>query len=158
MVEIKLELMTSEITLYCRPIHPDAQAVTRGTPYAAGMDIYSPVDCVIEPGKQVLLGSGLQIGWAGENAEQYYVQIAPRSGMCAKMSLTPMAGVIDFDYRGEVKILMYNYGEHTATIRKGDRVAQFIMKRIEMPAIVLSSALPEVDSLRKEGGFGSTGV
>jgi dUTP pyrophosphatase len=82
-------------------------------------------------------------------------RIAPRSGLASKHHIDVGAGVIDADYRGQVKILLFNFGTTDFEIKEGDRVAQLILERIYTPEVVEVQELEE--SVRGAGGFGSTG-
>lgn len=83
-------------------------------------------------------------------------RIAPRSGLAAKNSIDVGAGVIDADYRGPVKVLLFNHGETGFEVKEGDRVAQLVLERIYTPEVEEVEELEE--SVRGAGGFGSTGV
>jgi dUTP pyrophosphatase len=82
-------------------------------------------------------------------------RIAPRSGLAAKHSIQTGAGVIDADYRGQVKVLLFNHGENDFEVKEGDRIAQLVLERIYTPEVVAVEELEE--SVRGAGGFGSTG-
>ena len=82
-------------------------------------------------------------------------RIAPRSGLAAKHMIDTGAGVIDADYRGQVKVLLFNHGDADFAVKPGDRVAQLILERIYTPEIEVVDELEE--SVRGAGGFGSTG-
>jgi len=84
-----------------------------------------------------------------------YGRIAPRSGLASKHFIDTGAGVIDADYRGQVKILLFNHSEVDYKVAKGDRVAQLVLERIYTPEVVEVENLEE--SVRGAGGFGSTG-
>ncbi len=79
----------------------------------------------------------------------------PRSGLAVRHGIDTLAGVIDSDYRGEVRVVLANHGEEGFTISPGDRVAQLLIQRVERASFVPSSSLD--DTARGEGGFGSTG-
>lgn len=81
--------------------------------------------------------------------------MAPRSGLASKNFIDTGAGVIDADYRGEVKVLLFNHSEVDFEVKKGDRVAQLVLERIYTPEILEVENLEE--SVRGAGGFGSTG-
>lgn len=87
----------------------------------------------------------------------YYLdaRIAPRSGLAVKHGIATGAGVVDEDYRGEVKILLFNHGEGEFAIQAGDRIAQMVLERIVTPDVRVVEQLE--DSVRGAGGFGSTG-
>ena len=82
-------------------------------------------------------------------------RVAPRSGLAAKHSIDVGAGVIDADYRGPLKVILFNFSENDFAIKEGDRIAQLIIERIYNPEVVVVEKLPE--SVRGVGGFGSTG-
>jgi dUTP pyrophosphatase len=82
-------------------------------------------------------------------------RVAPRSGLAAKHSIDTGAGVIDADYRGEVKVILFNFSEVDFAIKIGDRIAQLIIERIYTPDVAVVEKLDE--SVRGAGGFGSTG-
>ncbi|CAG9938409.1 unnamed protein product [Clonostachys rosea f. rosea IK726] len=84
-----------------------------------------------------------------------YGRIAPRSGLASKNFIDTGAGVIDADYRGEVKVLLFNHAETDFEIKEGDRIAQLVLERIYTPDVVEVQELEE--SVRGAGGFGSTG-
>lgn len=83
-------------------------------------------------------------------------RIAPRSGLAAKNFIDTGAGVIDADYRGQVKVLLFNHSDVDFVVKEHDRVAQLILERIYTPEVMEVQELEE--SVRGEGGFGSTGV
>jgi len=82
-------------------------------------------------------------------------RIAPRSGLASKHHIDTGAGVIDADYRGQVKVLLFNHGEKDFEVKEGDRVAQLVLERIYTPEVEEVEELEE--SVRGAGGFGSTG-
>lgn len=82
-------------------------------------------------------------------------RIAPRSGLAVKHFIDTGAGVIDSDYRGQVKVLLFNHSEEDFEINEGDRIAQLVIERIYTPQVVVVEELEE--SVRGAGGFGSTG-
>lgn len=88
--------------------------------------------------------------------EQTYARIAPRSGLAVKKFLDVGAGVVDYDYRGEVGVVLFNHGEEDFEVKVGDRIAQLILERISMADCVETDML--FDTERGSAGFGSTGV
>ena len=101
---------------------------------------------------KVLVSTDLSIA----TPEDTYGRIAPRSGLAAKHFIDTGAGVIDADYRGEVKVLLFNHSEKDFEIKVGDRIAQLVLERIYTPEVMEVENLEE--SVRGAGGFGSTGV
>src|SRR6056300_1590365 len=140
------------MTLLVKKLNGSAYVPARGSPLAAGYDMCSSVDTTIKSGCRGLVDTGI----AFTVPYGTYGRIAPRSGLAVKKGIQVGAGVIDPDYTGEVKVLLFNDGEGDFVIKKGDRIAQLIIERCETPPI------EEVDSLdateRGEGGFGSTGL
>jgi dUTP pyrophosphatase len=137
--------------LKVKTLAPDAILPKRQTSGSAGYDICSYVDCTIEPNTSYLVETKLSF----TVPEGTYGQLAPRSGMSCKGTHVG-AGVIDRDYTGEVKVLLFNLNhDKFITIKKGDRVAQLILSKIECCEVREVAEL--VVSERGEGGFGSTG-
>ncbi|XP_068881929.1 deoxyuridine 5'-triphosphate nucleotidohydrolase, mitochondrial isoform X2 [Aphelocoma coerulescens] len=114
----------------------NAFAPSRGSARAAGYDLYSAYDCVIPPMEKAVVKTD--------------IQIALPSGCYGRV-----AGVIDEDYRGNVGVVLFNFGKETFEVKKGDRIAQLICERIYYPELEEVEALDDTE--RGEGGFGSTG-
>lgn len=124
----------------------------RATSGAAGYDIYSDETLTLEGGGQAKISTG----WAMEVPEGYYAEIRPRSGLAATHGVDTLAGVIDSDYRGEVKVLLIKHNKDFGLIiEKGTRIAQLVFRKHETPNVMLVDELG--DSSRGAGGFGSTG-
>lgn len=138
-----------------KKLSPNAILPTYGSAEAAGADLYACLDdsVVIEPGKTVFIPTGLALevpkGCAG--------LIYARSSMGTKRGLAPAnkVGVIDSDYRGEVKVALHNHGLESQTVNPGERVAQLLITPVLTPAYEEVEALSDTD--RGTGGFGSTG-
>ncbi len=132
----------------------NAKVPTKGSQHAAGYDLYSTETVSIRPHETALIGTG----WAMEFPIGYFGAIYARSGLATKEGLRPAncVGVIDSDYRGEVKVALHNDTNTLKTITAGDRIAQLII----MDYFFVSD-FEEVnvlsDTSRGEGGFGSTG-
>lgn len=132
-----------------------ATVPTMGSKFAAGADLYSAedADVVIAPSETKFIGTGL----AMEIPEGYVGLVYARSGLACKRGLAPAnkVGVVDSDYRGEIKVALHNHGKEAQTVEKGERIAQMVI------APYLSVNYEEADALseteRGEGGFGSTG-
>ena len=122
---------------------------------ASGMDLMAHMDnsIVLKPGESCLVPTGLSVAFP----EEYEIQIRPRSGLAAKNNISVLntPGTIDSDYRGELKVILFNHGVDDFIVNNGDRIAQMVL----MP--VLKASFNEVDELpdtvRGSGGFGSTG-
>ncbi|OAP54643.1 deoxyuridine 5'-triphosphate nucleotidohydrolase [Fonsecaea erecta] len=142
---------TSQPPLLIKKLSADASTPTRGSAFAAGYDLYAAKPTTIPARGKALVSTDLSIA----TPEGTYGRIAPRSGLAAKHFIDTGAGVIDADYRGEVKVLLFNHGEADFPVNKGDRIAQLVLERIYTPEIVEVEDLEE--SVRGAGGFGSTG-
>jgi len=131
----------------------DATIPTRGSPCAAGCDLYASETCVIPAFGKGLIKTDIAMALP----YGYYGRVAPRSGMAWKKHTDIGAGVIDSDYRGPIGVVMFNHGETDVVIEKQDRVAQLIVEKISMTEWkeVPHSELESTD--RGEGGYGSTG-
>ena len=107
----------------------------------------------IEPNKSALIPTGLAIA-IPEDTE---IQIRPRSGLAAKKNISVLntPGTIDSDYRGEIKIIVYNHGDTDFMVNNGDRIAQMILSPVLKMKLEETDKLPE--TIRGKGGFGSTG-
>jgi dUTP pyrophosphatase len=127
--------------------------MTKGS---AGMDLYANVndDVTITKGSIKLIPTGIAIALD----EGYEAQIRPRSGLAAKygISLVNTPGTIDSDFRGEINVIMINFGDKTFVVKRGDRIAQMVINKIEIPEIIEVCELN--NTIRGKGGFGSTGV
>jgi dUTP pyrophosphatase len=130
----------------------DAILPTRGSGGAVGYDLYSNCDGVIEGGNRGLISTGIAVSLP----PGVYGRVAPRSGLAMKNGIQVGAGVIDPDYTGELKVLLFNHGSKDLEVKMGDRVAQLVLERCETPPVEEIGLLQE--TIRGEGGFGSTGV
>ena len=129
-----------------------------GSEFAAGMDIYSSNEEIIEirPGQRKMIPTGLSMSFDNIN---YYIRIAPRSGLTVKNSIDVGAGVIDFDYRGEIKVVLINNGSEDFIVTKHMKVAQMVPTMSISPINVKISEVEEqTETQRGSGGFGSTGI
>ena len=126
------------------------------SPEAAGMDLPAAVaeDVIIAPGKRALIPTG----WAFAIPPGYEGQVRPRSGLALRHGVTVLnaPGTIDADYRGEVKVVLANFGEEAFTVRAGDRIAQLVIAPVAKATLRIAAALDGTD--RGAGGYGSTGV
>jgi dUTP pyrophosphatase len=138
------------------PHAEDLPLPSYATEGAAGMDLVAAVtnDLVIEPGKRVLVPTGLCIALP----EGYEAQVRARSGLAAKNGLCVLngPGTIDADYRGEIKVILANLGDEKFTVTRGMRVAQMVVAPYTRAALHEVAELSE--SQRGTGGFGSTGT
>lgn len=121
-------------------------------PGDAGFDLHAIENYLLNPGERIIVKTGLQM----EIPSGYYGSIRDRSGLAAKHGIHVLAGVVDSEYRGEVGVVLVNLGEENFKINKLDRIAQMI---IQPHAYCEIEETKEVsDTVRGEGGFGSTGV
>ena len=138
-----------------KKLNPNVVLPTYKTNGASGMDLMAFIEEPIEisPNSSCLVPTGLSMAFS----EDYEVQIRPRSGLAAKNSITVLntPGTIDSDYRGEIKIILFNHGKEDFIINNKDRVAQMILTPVIKMELEETDNLP--DTLRGEGGFGSTG-
>jgi len=125
------------------------------TEHAAGMDVAAAVDgeVVLEPGQTRLIPTGFAIALPSG----YEAQVRPRSGLAIKhgIGILNSPGTIDADYRGEVKVILTNFGTESFVVRRGDRIAQMVIARHERGVWEERGKLGETD--RGVGGFGHTG-
>ncbi len=123
---------------------------------SSGLDLLAAVEAaqVIEPGGRALIGSGIAIALP----RGYEAQVRPRSGLALKHGVTVLnaPGTIDADYRGEIGVILINLGDAPFTVERGQRIAQLVIAPVTQARLIPVAVLP--DSLRGEGGFGSTGV
>ncbi|KAG9778306.1 Deoxyuridine 5'-triphosphate nucleotidohydrolase [Exophiala dermatitidis] len=142
---------SSQPPLLVKKLSPDATTPTRGSAFAAGYDLYASKPTTVPARGKTLVSTDLAIA----TPEGTYGRVAPRSGLASKHYIDTGAGVIDADYRGEVKVLLFNHSDVDFQVNKGDRIAQLVLERIYTPEIVEVENLEE--SVRGAGGFGSTG-
>jgi len=123
------------------------------TPGSAGCDLVASEEVTLAPGKWMAVGTSLYL----EIPRDYVAQVCPRSGLAMKhgISVLNAPGIIDSDYRGEVKVLLVNHGSLRYTVKKGDRIAQLVFMPVVQVQMKLIDQLTVTD--RGEGGFGSTG-
>ncbi len=120
----------------------------------AGLDIRSAEDVTILPGERSLVSTGFAMALP----EGYAAFVQPRSGLAARegISIVNTPGLIDCHYRGEVKVILINHGKEPFRVRRGDRIAQMVIQRVEAARVEVVEELE--DTPRGEGGFGSTGI
>ncbi|TGZ82963.1 deoxyuridine 5'-triphosphate nucleotidohydrolase [Ascodesmis nigricans] len=150
-VEVTANTSTILPSLQIKKLTPNARLPTRGSAFAAGYDVYAARETTIPARGKALVDTGIAMAVPAGT----YGRIAPRSGLASKNFIDTGAGVIDADYRGEVKVLLFNHADTDFAVKEGDRVAQLILERIYTPDVVEVEELEE--SVRGAGGFGSTG-
>ena len=143
------------VRVLIKKLSPSVNLPSYKTNGASGMDLMAFIEKPInlEPGKSCLVPTGLSVAFP----EEYEIQIRPRSGLAVKNSISVLnsPGTIDSDYRGEVKIILFNHGSKKFLINNNDRIAQMVLTPIIKMELVETNELPE--SIRGKGGFGSTG-
>ncbi len=135
---------------------PDLPLPSYQTDQSAGMDLYAAVTekTVLAPGEFMTIPTGIKIALP----PYYEAQIRPRSGLAAKFGVTTLnsPGTIDADYRGEIRVILINHGKQGFEIKRGDRIAQMVINKIQQ---IKWAAVTELDETeRGTGGFGHTGV
>ena len=138
------------IKLKVKRIHPDAKIPTQGSIHSAGFDLYSVEDYEIQPSETHAIPTGISIELPEGKACFFW----DRSGMGFK-GIHRFAGLIDSDYRGEYKVILYNSTKLPFKINIGDRIAQGVIQDYYKPEFIEVENLTETE--RGTGGFGSTG-
>ena len=143
------------VKVLIKKLNPKVQIPVYKTSGASGMDLMAFVDQPIKiaPKSSYLVPTGLSLAFS----DKYEVQIRPRSGLAAKNKITVLntPGTIDSDYRGEIKIILFNHGHEEFIVNNNDRIAQMILTPVIKMDLEETNDLP--DSIRGEDGFGSTG-
>ena len=143
------------IKVYVKKLKPSVKLPSYKTDGASGMDLMAYIDKSIElkPGESCLVPTGLSVAFP----EEYEIQIRPRSGLAVKNNISVLntPGTIDSDYRGEIKVILFNHGNKAFKINNNDRIAQMILTPVMKIDLEETNELP--DSIRGSGGFGSTG-
>ena len=143
------------VKVLIKKLDPSVKLPEYKTSGASGVDLIAfikePIN--LEPKTSVLIPTGLSVAFP----EDYEIQIRPRSGLAAKNNISVLntPGTIDSDYRGEIKVIIYNHGNENFSINNGDRIAQMILAPVIKMELEEKNDLPE--TIRGKGGFGSTG-
>jgi dUTP pyrophosphatase len=144
-------MMNISITNRCA----DIDAPKRATPHAAGFDLRAAVDSdlTLQPGERALVPTGIAIAIP----PGYEGQVRARSGLAARhgIGIVNAPGTIDADYRGEIGVILINWGTEEFVIRRGERIAQLVIAPLADCDLLVASSLD--DTARGSGGFGSTG-
>ncbi|XP_074573697.1 uncharacterized protein LOC141830108 [Curcuma longa] len=140
---------TSKVPLKIKRLSSTAIIPQRKTSGAAGYDLAADENGVIPSGGRLLIRTGICM----EIPPKTYARIAPRSGMALRYGVNIGAGVIDSDYRGEIKVLVFNHSDREVEIRRGMCIAQIILEKILVPEV---EEVAELTPTRNTGGFGST--
>ena len=138
-----------------KKLNPNVELPVYKTNGASGMDLMAFIKepITLKPYKSCLVPTGISVAFNKE----FEIQIRPRSGLAAKKNISVLntPGTIDSDYRGEIKVILYNYGDDDFLINNKDRIAQIILTPVVKMSLEETEKLPE--TVRGEGGFGSTG-
>ncbi len=146
--------MSTAVDVLIKRIDPGLPLVQRSHPGDAGADLYTAVDVELEPGERVVVPTGIAIALP----DGYAAFVHPRSGLAADYGVTIVntPGTIDAGYRGEIKVIMFNTDRRSQVrFKRGDRIAQLVIQRVERPVFHEVAVLP--GSGRGAGGHGSTG-
>ncbi len=135
-----------------KKLSENAVVPTQGSHYAAGYDLYAAEEGTVLAECRLLVKTNIAVSIP----EGYYGRIAPRSGLAYKSGIDIMAGVIDADYRGDIGVILYNTDVKDFEFKRGDRIAQLIIEKCHNVEWQEVNELE--DSVRSDGGFGSTGV
>ena len=143
------------VRVLIKKLDPKVALPSYKTKGASGMDLmaFMKEKIVIKPQTSALIPTGLSVAFS----EDYEIQIRPRSGLAAKNNISVLntPGTIDSDYRGELKIIIFNHSKHDFVVNNNDRIAQMVLTPIAKMELEEANELPK--TLRGEGGFGSTG-
>ena len=143
------------VKVLIKKLDPSAKIPEYKTSGASGMDLTACIKkpMTVKSKTSTLIPTGLSVAFL----EDYEIQIRPRSGLAAKNNITVLntPGTIDSDYRGEIKVIIYNHGDTDFVINSGDRIAQMVLSPVIKMDLEETSDLPE--TIRGHRGFGSTG-
>jgi dUTP pyrophosphatase len=120
----------------------------------AGLDLYAAEETVLQPGERKLVSTGIRIALE----KGFEAQVRPKSGLAVNQGITILntPGTIDFQYRGLVKVILYNASQEAYKIEKGKKIAQMVVNKVESAQVEVVEELDE--TVRGDGGFGSTGL
>lgn len=138
--------------LYVKRLTETATFPTRGSDFAAGLDLYADENLVVPAGDRALIPTGIALAIDPNMA----ALIWPRSGLAVDHGIETGAGVIDADYRGEIKVLLHNHSARAYLVKRGERIAQLLIQPAMRPTMTEMDELPATG--RGVNGFGSTGV
>ena len=143
------------VKVLIKKLDPAAQIPSYKTEGASGMDLMAFINepIKLKPKSSCLVPTALSVAFSND----YEIQIRPRSGLAAKKNISVLntPGTIDSDYRGEIKVILFNHGDKEFIINNKDRIAQMILSPVHKMSLEEVDNLP--DSIRGKGGFGSTG-
>lgn len=143
-----------DLEILVRRLDPDLPLPSYAHPGDAGADLLTTVDVALAPGERAMVPTGVAIALP----EGYVALVHPRSGLAARhgLSIVNTPGTVDAGYRGEIKVMLINLDpREPIELRRGDRIAQLVVQRVERARFSEVGELP--DSVRGDGGYGSTG-
>ncbi|WP_243060935.1 dUTP diphosphatase [Nocardioides sp. SR21] len=143
-----------DLEILVRRLDADLPLPSYAHPGDAGADLLTTVDVSLAPGERAMVPTGIAIAMP----EGYVALVHPRSGLAAKhgLSIVNTPGTVDAGYRGEIKVMLINLDpREPIELRRGDRIAQLVIQRVERARFSEVGELP--DSIRGDGGYGSTG-
>jgi dUTP pyrophosphatase len=154
-VETEAASSTGEVVVRFKRVAggEDVELPSYKTAGAAGMDVRANEERVLNPGETALVATGFSMAVPSG----YEAQMRPRSGLAIKHGITLLntPGTIDADYRGEVKVILSNFGSEPFAVQRGDRIAQMVIAKVERASVQEVDLLEETE--RGAGGFGHTG-
>ena len=143
------------VKVLIKKLDPAVELPAYKTLGASGMDLIAFIKdpIKIKPKESYLVPTGISVAFS----QEYEIQIRPRSGLAAKKKISVLntPGTIDSDYRGEIKVILYNHSKENFTVNNGDRIAQMVLMPIVKMELEETNNLPK--TIRGESGFGSTG-
>ena len=143
------------VKVLVKKLSPEVQLPSYKTLGASGMDLMAFIkeSITLKPNSSCLVPTGISVAFSSD----FEIQIRPRSGLAAKNNISVLntPGTIDSDYRGEIKVILFNHGNSDFLINNKDRIAQMILTPVIKMDLEETENLPE--TIRGEGGFGSTG-
>ena len=143
------------VKIFIKKLYPDVKSPAYKTQGASGMDIMAFIKnpVCVKPKTSSIIPTGLSLAFP----KDYEIQVRPRSGLAAKNNISVLnsPGTIDSDYRGEIKVILYNHGSDDFIVNNEDRIAQIVLAPVLNMELEEINTLPE--TIRGEGGFGSTG-
>ncbi len=143
------------VKVQIKKLDPSVKLPAYKTDGASGMDLMAFIkeSITVKPKTSELIPTGLSVAFS----KNYEIQIRPRSGLAAKNNISVLntPGTIDSDYRGELKVIIFNHGDENFIIENGDRIAQMVLTPVLKIELQETKTLAE--TIRGEGGFGSTG-
>ena len=145
--------MPNSVTIKFQKLTPDAVIPSYAHPGDAGADLVAIESYMLEPGQRLAIPTGL----AAEIPQGYEMQVRPKSSLALNYGVTVLntPGTVDAGYRGEIKVILINFGQSVFAINPGQRIAQIVIAPVLQAKFVVTESLNE--SQRGAGGFGSTG-